>query len=107
MVGVGSVGTEAFVALLVGTRTDDALFLQFKQASESVLERYTVDSDFGHRGERVVFGQRLMQASSDIFLGHSSAAPGKRVKADFYIRQLNDWKTSANIAAMGEKRLTR
>jgi uncharacterized protein (DUF2252 family) len=107
VVGVGSVGTEAFVALLVGTRTDDALFLQFKQAGDSVLERYTVDSDFSHHGERVVFGQRLMQASSDIFLGHSSAAPGKRAKADFYIRQLNDWKASANIADMGEKRLTR
>jgi len=105
VVGVGSVGTEAYVALLVGTRPDDALFLQMKQASESVLERYTAESAFSQQGERVVFGQRLMQASSDIFLGHASGSPGARTKLDFYVRQLNDWKASADIADMDETRL--
>ncbi len=105
VVGVGSVGTQAFVLLLIGTRHSDALFLQLKEADDSVLERYTDSDLFEQQGERVVFGQRLMQASSDIFLGFSSAT-NKRQKMDFYVRQLNDYKASANIAKMDEGRLT-
>ena len=105
VVGVGSVGTEAFVILLIGRRGDDALFLQLKEADDSVLERYTVSDLFRHQGERVVFGQRLMQASSDTFLGFASATAGRRTM-DFYVRQLNDYKASANIAKMDEKRLS-
>ena len=107
VVGVGSVGTEAHVALLIGSRGDDALWLQLKEAADSVLERYTIADLFEHQGERVVFGQRLMQASSDTFLGWAS---GRRqrppARIDFYVRQLNDYKLSADVAGMGERRLS-
>lgn len=106
VVGVGSVGTEAFVILLIGTRGDDALFLQLKEADASVLEPYTISDLFKHQGERVVFGQRLMQASSDTFLGFASSAGGGRQRIDFYVRQLNDYKASANIGKMDERRLS-
>jgi len=106
VVGVGSVGTQAFVILLIGTRGDDALFLQLKEADDSVLERYTTSDLFKHQGERVVFGQRLMQASSDTFLGFASAT-SKSKRMDFYVRQLNDYKSSANIAKMDESRLSK
>jgi uncharacterized protein (DUF2252 family) len=105
VVGVGSVGTEAFVILLIGARGDDALFLQLKEADASVLERYTHSDLFKHQGARVVFGQRLMQASSDTFLGYASASAGGK-QMDFYVRQLNDYKASANIAKMDESRLS-
>ena len=105
VVGVGSVGTEAHVALLIGTRGDDALFLQMKEATDSVLARYTVSDAFKHQGERVVFGQRLMQASSDLFLGFASSPTSLRKRMDFYVRQLNDYKASADIAAMDETSL--
>jgi uncharacterized protein (DUF2252 family) len=105
VVGVGSVGTEAFIGLLIGTRGDDALFLQMKEATNSVLEPYTISDVFKHQGGRVVFGQRLMQASSDLFLGFASATTPERRNADFYVRQLNDYKSSADISAMDEPRL--
>jgi len=105
VVGVGSVGTEAHIALLIGTRGDDALFLQMKEATDSVLGRYTVSHDFKHQGERVVFGQRLMQASSDLFLGFASSPTSLRKRTDFYVRQLNDYKASADIGAMDETSL--
>ena len=105
VVGVGSVGTQAFVMLLIGTRNSDALFLQLKEADDSVLERYTVGDLFKHQGARVVFGQRLMQASSDTFLGFASATGGRK-KMDFYVRQLNDYKASADVAKMDETRLS-
>ena len=92
VVGVGSVGTEAFVILLVGTRGHDALFLQLKEADVSVLEPYTTSRPFKHQGARVVFGQRLMQASSDTFLGFASSTTSQREHIDFYVRQLNDYK---------------
>jgi len=92
VVGVGSVGTEAFVILLIGTRGDDALFLQLKEADASVLEPYTRSRPFKHQGARVVFGQRLMQASSDTFLGFASSTTSQREHIDFYVRQLNDYK---------------
>jgi uncharacterized protein (DUF2252 family) len=105
VVGVGSVGTEAHIALLIGIRGDDALFLQLKEADDSVLERYTEAPRAGHQGQRVVVGQRLMQASSDLFLGWASASTPRRKRIDFYVRQLNDYKASADISAMRERRL--
>ena len=84
--------------------TDDALFLQLKEADASVLERYTHSDLFKHQGARVVFGQRLMQASSDTFLGYASASAGGK-QMDFYVRQLNDFKTSADVSGMSEGRL--
>jgi uncharacterized protein (DUF2252 family) len=107
VVGVGSVGTEAFVVLLIGTRGDDALFLQLKEADASVLERYTISDLFKHQGGRVVFGQRVMQATSDLFLGYASSPTSRRKRMDFYVRQLNDYKTSFDISAMDEASLAR
>jgi len=106
VVGVGSVGTEAFITLLIGTRGDDALFLQLKEADDSVLARYTVSDLFKHQGGRVVFGQRLMQASSDLFLGYAASATSRSERMDFYVRQLNDYKMSFDIAAMDEAALS-
>jgi uncharacterized protein (DUF2252 family) len=100
VVGVGSVGTRAWVILLIGRDAGDPLFLQAKEAQPSVLAPYAGKSQYGNQGKRVVEGQRLMQASSDIFLGwlRTTGIDGKR--RDFYIRQLWDWKTSADVDAM-------
>ena len=101
VVGVGSVGTRAWIALMLGRDEQDPLFLQMKEAQPSVLEAYAGRSDYRNAGHRVVSGQRLMQAAGDIFLGwvHVSEGPdgGNR---DFYIRQLRDWKGSADIEVM-------
>jgi uncharacterized protein (DUF2252 family) len=97
VVGVGSVGTRAFIALLQGRDQEDPLFLQIKEATSSVLEGPRRRSRFSHAGERVVQGQRLMQATSDIFLGWSSGAEAGRY---FYWRQLRDMKGSAVIEQM-------
>jgi uncharacterized protein (DUF2252 family) len=104
VVGVGSVGTSAWIALLLGRDGGDPLFLQLKEAEASVLERFLGASEFHNHGERVVMGQRLMQASSDIFLGwlHVEAGPEDRAR-DFYARQLRDWKGSAEIERMTPK----
>ena len=95
-VGVGSVGTRCAVALLMA-RDDDWLFLQFKEARPSVLEPYAHRSRYANHGQRVVEGQRLMQSASDIFLGWSRIPS---LRADFYVRQLRDRKTSANVDTM-------
>ena len=101
VVGVGSVGTRAWIALLFGRDTEDPLFLQMKEAEASVMEEYLVPSVFANHGERVVAGQRLMQATSDIFLGwvHVPAGTDGQPR-DFYGRQLKDWKGSAEIEQM-------
>jgi uncharacterized protein (DUF2252 family) len=101
VVGVGSVGTRAWIALLLGRDEQDPLFLQIKQAEASVLEESLGASAFSNHGERVVVGQRLMQATSDIFLGwvHVEAGVDGRA-ADSYGRQLKDWKGSAEIEQM-------
>ena len=106
VVGVGSVGTEAHIALLIGAHGDDPLFLQMKEADDSVLQRYTTAEGFKHQGQRVVFGQRVMQAVSDIFLGWASAEPGGRTRHDFYVRQLYDYKTSFDVPRMTARRLS-
>jgi uncharacterized protein (DUF2252 family) len=104
VVGVGSVGTRAWIVLLLGRDGEDPLFLQIKEAEASVLEKFLGASEFGNHGERVVTGQRLMQASSDIFLGWLHAGGGLHDKArDFYGRQLRDWKGSAEIQQMVPK----
>jgi uncharacterized protein (DUF2252 family) len=101
VVGVGSVGTRAWIALLLGRDEEDPLFLQLKEAEASVLERFLADSEFDNHGERVVTGQRLMQASSDIFLGWLHVESGLEGKpVDLYARQLRDWKGSAEIEQM-------
>ncbi len=101
VVGVGSVGTRAWIGLMFGRDTDDPLFLQMKEAEASVLEEYLVPSVFANHGERVVAGQRLMQATSDIFLGWLHVDAGLDGEArDFYGRQLKDWKGSAEIEQM-------
>jgi uncharacterized protein (DUF2252 family) len=102
VVGVGSVGTRCWVILLLGRDSDDPLFLQAKEAPRSVLEPFAGQSEFQNQGQRVVEGQRLMQAAGDIFLGwlHESHTVNDRKPRDFYIRQLWDSKTSADIGAM-------
>jgi uncharacterized protein (DUF2252 family) len=92
VVGVGSVGTRCWMLLLVGRDEDDALLLQVKEASESVLAPFAGASVYLNAGQRVVTGQRLMQASSDIFLGWIRVEGVDGQTRDFYVRQLRDWK---------------
>ena len=100
VVGVGSVGTRAWIALLLGADGQDPLFLQIKEAQPSVLERFVGKSEYGNCGQRVVAGQRLMQAVSDIFLGWQHVSAGlDGAERDFYIRQLKDWKGSFTFEA--------
>ena len=104
VVGVGSVGTRAWIALMLGRDGQDPLFLQMKEAEASVLEEFLGPSEFENHGERVVAGQRLMQATSDIFLGWVHVEEGEGgVPRDFYGRQLKDWKGSAEIEQMVPK----
>jgi uncharacterized protein (DUF2252 family) len=101
VVGVGSVGTRCWIVLMLGRDTDDPLLLQVKEAEESVMARFVGSSKYANQGQRVVAGQRLMQASSDIFLGwqHTELGLDNRAR-DFYVRQLRDWKFSLDASAM-------
>ena len=103
VVGVGSVGTRAFIVLLQGRDQDDPLFLQVKEATASVLEDHLPKSRYRHPGERVVQGQRLMQAASDIFLGWTRGHEANRY---LYWRQLRDMKGSALVETMIPAALT-
>jgi uncharacterized protein (DUF2252 family) len=100
MVGVGSVGTRCYIMLMLGRDHNDPLFLQTKEAQASVLERFAGQSTYRHHGQRVVAGQRLMQAATDIFLGWMQAKGGDGVTRDYYVRQFQDWKGSADIDGM-------
>jgi uncharacterized protein (DUF2252 family) len=100
VVGVGSVGTRAWVLLLTGADDSDPLFLQAKEAEASVLEPYAGASRYKNHGRRVVEGQRLMQAASDIFLGWCPAVGLDGRDRDFYMRQLWDWKRSAEVESL-------
>ncbi len=102
VVGIGSVGTRAWVFLLVGRKGKDPLVLQAKEAQASVLEPYLGRSEFENHGERVVRGQRISQAASDIFLSWQRSVELDDKPHDFYVRQLWDWKASADLSAMSE-----
>jgi uncharacterized protein (DUF2252 family) len=107
VVGVGSVGTEAFVLLLMGDRDDEPLFLQLKEAQESVLAPFAGASSTAHEGERVVRGQRLTQAGTDPFLGWTKGIAADGVSSrDYYVRQLRDMKGSMDVPAMDADQLT-
>lgn len=92
VVGVGSVGTRCYILLLTGRDPGDPLFLQVKEAQASVLEPYLGRSPYPQQGQRVVMGQRLMQAASDIFLGWQRVKGLDGISRDYYVRQLQDWK---------------
>jgi uncharacterized protein (DUF2252 family) len=100
VVGVGSVGTRAWILLMLGRDDTDPLFLQAKEAQASVLEDYVGHTDRRTHGERVVHGQHLMQATSDIFLGWDRTVGIDGIERDFYVRQLRDWKGAANVETM-------
>src|SRR5215207_4526244 len=104
VVGVGSVGTRAFIGLLQGRDQQDPLFLQVKEATSSVLEGPLPKSRYQQHGERVVYGQRMMQAASDIYLGWSRGMVD--VTRHFYWRQLRDMKASVDVEAMTPVALT-
>ena len=100
VVGVGSVGTRAWIALMEGVDGTEPLFLQAKEAQPSVLAAHCGRSRYRSQGERVVAGQHLMQAESDIFLGWTHVVGPDGVDRDYYVRQLKDWKFSAPIEQM-------
>ena len=102
VVGVGSVGTRAWVVLLVARDGRDVLVLQAKEAQPSVLEPFLGRSEYATQGERVVRGQRMMQAATDIFLSWQRSASLDGVERDYYVRQLWDWKASADLSRMTE-----
>ncbi len=97
VVGVGSVGTRCYILLLLGRDTDDPLFLQVKEAQASVLEGFAGKSTYPHHGQRVVAGQRLMQAATDIFLGWQRIKGLDGMTRDYYVRQFHDWKGGAEV----------
>ena len=101
VVGVGSVGTRCWIVLMLASDGSDPLFLQVKEAEHSVLADFVGQSRHANQGERVVVGQRFMQAASDIFLGWVRVTRGIDGRQhDYYVRQLRDWKFSANVAGM-------
>jgi uncharacterized protein (DUF2252 family) len=101
VVGVGSVGTRCWILLMLGKDSSDPLFLQIKEAGPAVLSGFAGPSRYDNQGQRVVEGQRLMQATSDIFLGWLRASPAPDgVDRDFYVRQLRDWKFSFDTQTM-------
>jgi uncharacterized protein (DUF2252 family) len=107
VVGVGSVGAEAFILLLMGDRDDEPLFLQLKEAQESVLAPYAGASETKHQGERVVRGQQLTQAAVDPFLGWTKGIEADGAASrDYYVRQLRDMKGSMDVPAMDPDQLT-
>jgi uncharacterized protein (DUF2252 family) len=106
VVGVGSVGTRAWVVLLLGRDDNDPLLMQVKEAEPSVLERYLGACGYANAAERVVQGERLMQASSDILLGWLRGVGPDGHEGDYYVRQLRDWKQSASVESMGAQLLT-
>jgi uncharacterized protein (DUF2252 family) len=105
VVGVGSVGTRAWIVLMLGRDDDDPLFLQIKEAEASVLEPFLGNSGYENHGQRVVEGQRLMQSASDIMLGWIRVKASEDTSRDFYVRQLWDQKGSAPVELMGPKAL--
>jgi uncharacterized protein (DUF2252 family) len=105
VVGVGSVGTRAWVVMHFGRDDDDPLLIQVKEAQASVLEQYLRPSPYTNAGERVVVGQRLMQAGTDILLGWLHCVGPDGHEGDYYVRQLRDWKGSATVESMSPQLL--
>jgi uncharacterized protein (DUF2252 family) len=105
VVGVGSVGTRAWIVLLLGRDENDPLFLQVKEAEASVLEPFAGTSRFANHDRRVVEGQLLMQAASNIALGWIHVTGLDGTEPDFYVRKLWDWKRSADVEDMTPKSL--
>jgi uncharacterized protein (DUF2252 family) len=105
VVGVGSVGTRAWIMLLLGRDDRDPLFLQFKEAEASVLEPFLAPSEFDNHGQRVVEGQRLTQAATDVMLGWLRTTGPDGVERDYYVRQLWDQKGSALVELMNARAL--
>jgi uncharacterized protein (DUF2252 family) len=101
VVGIGSVGTRCYVALLIGSHAEDPLFLQIKEAQRSVVEQALGLGKHGRHGQRVVEGQRIMQAASDLFLGW-----GRAGRHHYYVRQLRDMKASVNLDDLNAEELT-
>ena len=101
VVGVGSVGTRAWVFLFIDRGTGDPLILQAKEAQASVLEPYLGASEFANHGERVVQGQRISIVAADIFLSWQRSRGLDGAEHDFYVRQLWDWKASADLSTIG------
>jgi uncharacterized protein (DUF2252 family) len=97
VVGVGSVGTRCYILLLIGRDESDPLILQVKEALPSALENYAGKGQYNHQGQRVVAGQRLMQGATDVFLGWQSIKGFDGETRDYYVRQLHDWKGSAEV----------
>jgi uncharacterized protein (DUF2252 family) len=100
VVGVGSVGTRCWIVLLTGRDQNDVLVLQIKEAWDSVLAPYAGASEYANQGQRVVNGQRLMQQTSDIFLGWHRTAGIDEIRRDYYIRQFRDWKMSIEVESL-------
>ena len=105
IVGVGSVGTQCWIVLLIDRQSGSPLMIQVKEAQPSVLEAFLKKGPFRHQGHRVVAGQRLMQAASDVFLGWDRSEWSGR-RQDYYVRQLLDWKGSAEVTKMSAKGMT-
>ena len=105
VVGVGSVGTRCWIVLLRGADDDDPLFLQLKEAQPSVLAAHLGPAPAANHGERVVVGQRIMQAAGDVFLGWQRSTGLDGVPRDFYVRQLRDWKGSVSPETLSPKGL--
>ncbi len=106
VVGVGSVGTRCWIFLMEGRDQDDPLFLQAKEAQASVLERFVGPSEYSHHGQRIVAGQHLMQAATDIFLGWQRVTDVDHQTHDYYVRQFHDWKGSVQIDTLKVPRAT-
>jgi hypothetical protein len=101
VVGVSSVGTRCWVVLMLGNDDSDPLFLQVKEAEQSVLSEFTGPSQYYNQAQRVVVGQRFIQAAPDVFLGWVRVADGTDGhRRDYYVRQLRDWKLSADLAGL-------
>lgn len=105
VVGVGSVGMRSWVLLLLGRDNEDALFLQLKEAGPSVLEAYVGRAEESNNAQRVVVGQRIGQAATDIFLGWTRVEDEHGNARDFYVRQLRDWKMSIDVETIGARGL--
>jgi len=106
VVGVGSVGMRAWILLFLGRDSSDPLFLQAKEAEASVLEQFAGLSEYRNHGERVIAGQRLMQAASDIFLGWQRIRDVDGKQHDYYVRQLRDWKWAPDVGSMPVSAMT-